>query len=238
MHYTIYPLGDQAVTVEFGNDIHLNIYTHVQLLTRLLDEVKPDWLIEYVPAYTTVTIFYQPLALKDRTSFPYDVVRLELESMLANEKATVFQPNRLVEIPVCYGGELGPDLAYVASYNRLTEEEVIAIHSNGTYIVYMLGFAPGFPYIGGMSNRIATPRRKTPRMHIPPRTVGIAGEQTGIYPIATPGGWQLIGQTPLELFKRNEQQPTLLQAGDQIRFIPISYEKFQQMEAEVHADNS
>ena len=137
---------------------------------------------------------------------------------------------RTIEIPVCYGGEFGPDLSVVAESNGLTEEEVIHIHSNGTYIVYMIGFAPGFPYIGGMPSEIATPRKSSPRLKIPSRSVGIAGSQTGIYPIETPGGWQLIGSTPLKLFSIHHNPPTLLQAGDHVRFKPISYEEYRYLE--------
>jgi inhibitor of KinA len=127
---------------------------------------------------------------------------------------------------VCYGGELGPDLEFVAEHNKLSAEEVIGIHSASVYLVYMIGFAPGFPYIGGMSGKIAAPRRSSPRLKIPAGSVGIAGSQTGIYPIETPGGWQLIGQTPLKLFQPESKSPSLLKAGDVIQFKPISYNQF------------
>ena len=202
LHYRIEPLGDSAVIVEFGTEIDESIYRHVQQLIQLFEETKPKWLIEYVPAYTTVTVFYDPLSI--RTEFPYAYVRQEIDALLSTKKIAQKIRAKTVDIPVCYGGEFGPDLAYVAKYNGLTEEEVVDIHSSGDYLVYMLGFAPGFPYIGGMSPKIATPRRKTPRLKIPARSVGIAGHQTGIYPIETPGGWQLIGKTPLPLFNVNE----------------------------------
>src|SRR4030095_8558884 len=124
------------------------------------------------------------------------------------------QARRTIEIPVCYGGEYGPDLSLVAELNGLTEEEVIAIHAGGSYLVHMLGFAPGFPYLGGMSERIAAPRHQTPRTIIPQGSVGIAGKQTGIYSVATPGGWQLIGRTPLALFRPQDEIPSLLRPGD------------------------
>lgn len=233
LHYRIEPLGDSAVIVEFGTEIDESIYRHVQQLIQLFEETKPKWLIEYVPAYTTVTVFYDPLSI--RTEFPYAYVRQEIDALLSTKKIAQKIRAKTVDIPVCYGGEFGPDLAYVAKYNGLTEEEVVDIHSSGDYLVYMLGFAPGFPYIGGMSPKIATPRRKTPRLKIPARSVGIAGHQTGIYPIETPGGWQLIGKTPLPLFNVNENRPTLLQPGDRIRFIPISAEQFREMEERLHA---
>ena len=143
------------------------------------------------------------------------------------ETAAVHQ--RVVRIPVLYGGEFGPDLDFVAKHNGLTKDEVIAIHTSGDYTVHMIGFAPGFPFIGGMSERIAAPRRETPRLKIPARSVGIAGVQTGVYPIETPGGWQLIGRTPLELFLPDENPPSLLVAGDKITFYEITSEEYQDL---------
>jgi inhibitor of KinA len=138
--------------------------------------------------------------------------------------------SRVVEIPVHYGGESGPDLDIVAKHNGLTPEEVVAIHSNGHYFVNMIGFAPGFPYIGGMSEKIATPRKSSPRLKIPAGSVGIAGKQTGIYPIETPGGWQIIGKTPLQLFRPDHDPPSLLKAGDKICFKPITLKEFREWE--------
>lgn len=137
----------------------------------------------------------------------------------------------MTEIPVCYGGELGPDLPEVAAAHGLSEEEVVEIHASADYLVYMLGFAPGFAYLGGLPKRIATPRRRTPRLSIPAGTVGIAGDQTGVYPIATPGGWQLIGRTPDPLFLPDAMPPALLRAGDIVRFRPISRAEFDRREA-------
>jgi inhibitor of KinA len=131
-----------------------------------------------------------------------------------------------VEIPVLYGGEYGPDLEYVASFHKISAEEVIQIHTESECLVYMIGFAPGFPFMGGMDERIATPRRESPRTAIVPGSVGIAGKQTGIYSLETPGGWQIIGRTPLELFRPDLNPPTLLKAGDRIKFFPISPEEF------------
>jgi inhibitor of KinA len=144
-----------------------------------------------------------------------------------NLEETKESKQRFVEIPVCYGGEYGPDLEAVAEYHHLSTSEVVEIHSKEEYLVYMIGFAPGFPYLGGMSEEIATPRRHSPRLSIPEGSVGIAGMQTGVYPISTPGGWQLIGRTPLELFCPNENPPTLLQSGDIVKFVPISLEEYQ-----------
>lgn len=227
MDYRIYPLGDTAAIIELGEDINLDIQHKVQSLTSILEENMQDWMIEYIPAYTTVTLFYNPLRISEITNtIPYDFVRNELKLVLSQLRTLTIKKPRIVEIPVCYGEDLGPDLQFVADYNQLTTDEVIHIHSTSHYLVYMIGFAPGFPYIGGMSERIATPRRPSPRLKIPPRSVGIAGKQTGIYPIETPGGWQLIGQTPIDLFRPDMNPPSLLQAGDQIKFKPISYHDF------------
>jgi len=143
------------------------------------------------------------------------------------------QKQEIVEIPVCYGGKFGPDLEIVAKHNQLTPDEVITIHSEGLYLIYMIGFAPGFPYLGGLSDKIATPRRESPRFKIPAGTVGIAGDQTGVYPIETPGGWQLIGRTPVKLFNPKHSSPTLLKTGSYIRFIPIPPKEYEQLSMEV-----
>lgn len=132
----------------------------------------------------------------------------------------------IVEIPVLYGGEYGPDIENIATHNNLSIEEVIKIHTSGEYLVYMLGFTPGFPYLGGMDKRIATPRLKTPRTKIPGGSVGIAGEQTGVYPIESPGGWQLLGRTPLNFFDPNNEKPFLINAGEYIKFVQISEEEY------------
>jgi inhibitor of KinA len=133
---------------------------------------------------------------------------------------------RLVEIDVCYGGEFGPDLEEVARLRGLSVDEVVRIHSTGDYLVYMIGFSPGFPYLGGLDSRIATPRRAAPRTLVPAGSVGIGGDQTGVYPIASPGGWQLIGRTPQQIFVVSREPPTLIQAGDRVRFRSISADEF------------
>ncbi|MBN8235951.1 5-oxoprolinase subunit PxpB [Halobacillus kuroshimensis] len=234
MDWSLHPLGDQAVLIEFGNEISEEINQTVQAATSSLDEWQPEWMIEYIPAFTTVTLFYDPLYIANhktsRNQLPYDWVHHQVSQFLSTLTIKESGSARTVEIPVCYGGELGPDLPYVAEKNGLTEEEVIEKHMNGDYLVYMIGFAPGFPYIGGMAPAIATPRRKDPRLKIPSGTVGIAGAQTGVYPLETPGGWQLIGRTPSKMFDpSNEESPTLLQAGDRIQFKRITQEEYENL---------
>lgn len=233
MEYRLHPLGDNAVIIELGEDINIETQQKVKMITSILDNNPPEWMIEYIPAFTTVTVFYDPVKTSNLLNYkilPYDYVCGQLQQLLAKLKADKKIKPRVVEIPVCYGGEFGPDLEYVAAFNGLTTEEVIDIHSSSDYLVYMIGFAPGFPYIGGMSEKIATPRRETPRLKIPSGSVGIAGKQTGVYPIETPGGWQLIGRTPLKLFRPNKELPSLLMAGDKIQFVPISYNEYKEME--------
>lgn len=231
MDFQLHPMGDRAVIMEFGTDISPTILKKIQNVTKLLEDYHPMWLIEYIPAFTTITILYDPITLSFRE------VCQQIKELVSSYTDTTTIEQRVVDIPVCYGGEMGPDLEYVAESNDLTCEEVIQIHSSGDYLVYMIGFAPGFPYIGGMSERIATPRKEIPRLEIPERSVGIAGLQTGIYPISTPGGWQLIGRTPIELFIPNEKQPSLLRAGDKINFIPITGKEYEELE-KLHYDYS
>ncbi|CAH0344330.1 5-oxoprolinase subunit PxpB [Bacillus sp. CECT 9360] len=229
MEYSFHRLGDNAVIIEIGKDISIETQQKVQVITSFLDEHPPPWMIEYIPAFTTVTVFYEPvriLAVREESLSPYQYVCNLLRELFSGLTAGRSVESRIVDIPVCYGGEFGPDLEYVARINGLTTEEVIHIHSSGDYLVYMIGFAPGFPYIGGMSEEIATPRKESPRLQIPARTVGIAGKQTGIYPIETPGGWQLIGRTPVRLFRPENEAPSLLRAGDKIRFLPISRKEY------------
>ncbi|MFX3622519.1 MAG: 5-oxoprolinase subunit PxpB [Ectobacillus sp.] len=226
MNYTLHPLADNAVIVQFGEYIEEQVYERVQAFSKYLEHQPLPWMVEYIPAFTTVTLFYDPMFYYRHAS-PYEVVCHNLESILQTLENTQAQEKKIVEIPVCYGGEFGPDLEFVARHNKLSPQQVIDIHQNGTYLVYMIGFAPGFPYMGGMDERIAAPRKQSPSLAIPAGSVGIAGKQTGIYPIETPGGWQIIGKTPLPLFRPDHKNPSLLQAGDEIRFVSITPQQFQ-----------
>jgi inhibitor of KinA len=218
------PLGDCAVVVTFGDDITPETSLVVKEFGRRLAESPPQAMVEYVPAFTNVTVVY------DAAAQTYDAFASELGSLLTKVPSTTHETDvRTVDIPVHYGGEFGPDLGFVASHNGLTEDEVVAIHSEPTYLVYMIGFAPGFPYLGGMSERIAAPRRDSPRAAIPAGSVGIAGRQTGVYSIETPGGWQLIGRSPLRLFRPQAASPSLLQAGDRVRFTRISRREYEDL---------
>lgn len=214
--FRCYPLGDSAIVIQFADEISISINEKIRAIAEFLDEYTFEGFVEYVPAFSSITIYYSPKL----------VTFQELEIMIAEmmaELPDLISGNHsgIIEIPVVYGGEWGPDLEFVAAYNKLSTDEVISIHSSVEYLVYMIGFAPGFPYLGGMDKRIATPRKETPRSRIFAGAVGIAGTQTGVYPIETPGGWQIIGRTTAELFNKELNDPVLLKAGDRIRFVPV-----------------
>ncbi|MFS1511497.1 5-oxoprolinase subunit PxpB [Chengkuizengella sp. SCS-71B] len=233
-----YPLGEKAIVVKFGSEVNENTYELVWNFSRSLEQNPIYGTIEIVPTFTTVTIYYDPLTVMKSTQSDhkysnqysqsaYKTILAIIQNRISKMKKTSTNIEyRSIKIPVCYEGEFAPDLEYVAKYNQLSTEEVIQIHSEGEYLVYMLGFAPGFPYMGGMSNKIATPRRNEPRALVSAGSVGIAGGQTGIYSLNSPGGWQIIGRTPLKLFQPENESPTLLQAGDRIQFYSISTEEY------------
>lgn len=230
----LFPLGDAAVVVQFGERISPTIHLAIQAFNAHLVQHPFAGLRACVPAFTTLTVYYDPwLVSAQGQCQPYervcDILRRRLRDVPPAPPATA---RTTIEIPVCYGGELGPDLAAVARHTGLTPAEVIARHAKPDYLVYMLGFAPGFPYLSGLDERLATPRRATPRPLVPAGAVGIAGPQTGIYSLPTPGGWQLIGRTPLRLFDPAADPPTLLRAGQQLRFVPIGAAEFQRLSHE------
>ncbi len=227
------PFGDSALLLKFSDKISPETHHQIQQVTEAIDRNVFTGLIEYIPAFTSLTIIYNPLKVKNAygsllgaTLTPFELVGHLVTDILTKLEAEVEDTSRTVEVPVCYGGEFGPDLEYVAKFHQLTIDEVIAIHSEPEYLVHMIGFAPGFPYLGGLSERIATPRLEAPRLIIPAGSVGIAGMQTGVYPIATPGGWQLIGRTPTQFFRPKEHPPSLLKAGDKVKFRPISLAEY------------
>ncbi|MED4128041.1 MULTISPECIES: 5-oxoprolinase subunit PxpB [Shouchella] len=227
---SFYSLSETSVTVNLGSTVSPAVQARVQqLLMNLNHEPFPGYQ-ESVPSYIGLTVFYDPMKVTTKAGSVATEVKAILRervSHIGNESNR--QKGNHVTIPVCYDLEFGPDLSDVATKNGLSREEVIQIHTSGKYLVYMIGFAPGFPFLGGMDERIATPRHAQPRTEIPAGSVGIAGSQTGVYPIATPGGWQLIGQTPLTLFSANREVPSLLSAGDHVTFKQITKEEFIQM---------
>jgi inhibitor of KinA len=225
-------LGDGAIVIEVLGGISKETTAMVRSITARLECPSDALIKEVIPALTTVTIFYEV-----KENFQFREMKILLDSILAGLGRITPAEQRTIEIPVCYGGDYGPDLEFVAAHNQLKVEEVIKIHSGGTYEVQMIGFSPGFPFLGGMSEVIAAPRQSTPRLRIPARSVGIAGMQTGVYPIETPGGWQLIGRTPIELFLPEQEIPSLLQAGDRVIFKPITIIEYKNWEGGRHAQD-
>ncbi len=209
------PMGDQALLAVLGDRIDPGVNDRVHRLAGLIREASVPGVTDLVPAYATLAVHYDPGA------WLFEPLGRELARLWAGSAQARLPEPRRVEIPVRYGGEFGPDLAEVASRCGLTEDEVVARHSAAEYRVYMLGFAPGFAYLGGLDPAIAAPRRSTPRTRVPAGSVGIAGMQTGIYPLETPGGWQIIGRSPRPLFRPESAEPCLLRPGDRLRFVPI-----------------
>ena len=213
--------GEQGVVVEFSDAIEPGVNALVHRLSSVLMLEMPELILEVVPTYRSLMVYFDPLTIS-RERLQEKIA----DSLASLETAAASDTIRIIKIPVAYGGDFGPDLEFVASHNAITPSEVIAIHTSVPYLIYMLGFTPGFPYLGGMSERIAAPRLKTPRVRIPTGSVGIAGKQTGIYPIESPGGWQLIGRTPLTVFNPSGPTPFLFAAGDYLQFAAIEVEEF------------
>lgn len=221
MSYIYKPLGDSGVLVVIGNSISPEINKKVRAFTLKVERKKIDGVLEMIPAYADVLIHYNPfvISLKDLLAV---LKALELDSL----KGSQANPKTLI-VPVCYERNYAPDMKVVCGLSGLSKDEVIIRHTSTDYLVYMLGFTPGFCYLGGLDNRLAMPRRKNPRLKIPGGAVGIAGDQTGIYPIESPGGWQIIGQTPLPMFQVGSREIFPVQQGDFVRFKSISNEGFE-----------
>ena len=221
--------GDRALYIEVGDAISPEVNRRVKGLLDAIDEAAIEGVEALSPTYRSILVYYDPLKipleeLKQRLS---DLGRALPE--LASSEASIF------EIPTLYGGEFGPDLDFVASHTGLSPEEVIRIHAGTDYLVYMVGFNPGFPYLGGMSEKIAAPRLETPRVKIPAGSVGIAEAQTGIYPLESPGGWRLIARSPLKMCDPSRDPPALVDAGDLVRFVSIDEARYQEIQGEVEA---
>jgi KipI family sensor histidine kinase inhibitor len=212
--------SDHSLLVSFGEEISSEAHAEVRRLFHLLEADPPPGVLNLHPAYASLLISYDSLRANR------EELQREIERRLGEVGQAAVPERRVVEIPVCYGGELGPDLGDVAAVCRLHPTDVIREHVAGEYLVHFLGFSPGFPYLGGMSPRIAAPRRATPRKHVPAGSIAIGGNQTGAYPLASPGGWQLIGRTPLVLFDPRRTPPALLSLGDTVRFVAIDEEEF------------
>jgi inhibitor of KinA len=216
--------SDQALLVYLGEEIGLRTHQRVVRLLRLLQREPLVWVRNLQPAYCSLLVSF------DACVVDHARVEATLRSYEKRAKEIALPAPRLVEIPVCYGGEFGPDLEKVASLHGLKPERVIELHSSQTYQAYFLGFAPGFAYLGDLPDALATPRLATPRRKVPAGSVGIAGKQTAVYPFATPGGWNLLGRTPLHMFRVDREPMELLDVGDEVRFRPITPEEFSALE--------
>jgi len=216
--------GERAVTIEFAERIDRDTNARVQRLAAALEGRLGSAIRSLIPAYRSLSVHYDPMACS------YERLHQAVEACLAEDAARADAGEkdcgRTVEIPVCYGGQFGPDLAELAAARGLSPQQAIDLHSGGAYFVYMIGFTPGYCYLGGLDERLVTPRRKEPRLKVPAGSVGIADRQTGIYSIASPGGWQIVGRTPLILFAPEQADPFLLRPGDTVRFRPIPAEDF------------
>ena len=223
--------GDSALVIEFGNEISVDINKKIR---KMMDDIKKeniDGIVELVPTYCSLLINYDVLKID------YNTLVEKLKTFLNNDLETAEgEEVTLVEIPTLYNDEVGPDLSYIAEHNKLSKEEVIKIHTGTDYLVYMLGFMPGFTYLGGMSEKIATPRLESPRLQIYPGSVGIAGKQTGMYPSMSPGGWRIIGRTPLKLYNPDSDTPVYISSGDYVRYVSISEEEYNDILKKVEND--
>ena len=217
--------GDTSVTVEFGNEISTEINAKIRAFNIALQQSKIPGIVETVPTYRSLAVHYDPEVIL------YGALVKKLKGLLGQLDNIQIPPSDVLEIPVLYGGEEGPDIEFVAEHNGKTVQEVIDIHTSTEYLIYMLGFTPGFTYLGGMSEEIATPRLKTPRVLIPGGSVGIAGAQTGVYPIDSPGGWQLIGRTPVRMYDPDRATPILPEAGQYIKFYAIDKAEYDRIAA-------
>jgi inhibitor of KinA len=223
----IRPLGDTALEIRLGEGIAPEVNRRVRAACAALERVAVRGVVEWVPSYTAVTVHYQPHVVR----YP-ELCRAVEAAVVAGENLEV-PAGRVVTLPVLYGGEQGPDLKFVADHHGLSVDEVIELHSRPDYLVYMIGFAPGFPYLGGLPERLATPRLEKPRLSVPKGSVGIGGPQTGVYSVDSPGGWRLIGHTPVPLYDPQQERPALLEAGDQVRFRSVGAAEYAEIDEKV-----
>jgi len=223
--------GDKAIVLEFGNEINKEVNLLVRKLYYSISKENIEGIEEMVPTYCSLIVYYNPQRVK------YSVLTRKIKE-LENSITEMTLPTACVtEIPTLYGGEYGPDLEFVAQYSKLSVKEVIKIHTEKEYFIYMLGFLPGFVYLGGMSDKIATPRLEKPRLKVLEGSVGIAAKQTGIYPLESPGGWQIIGRTPVKLYNPKKESPFLLKSGDYVKFCPINQEQFKEIKKKIDEEN-
>ncbi|MDO4338945.1 MAG: 5-oxoprolinase subunit PxpB [Eubacteriales bacterium] len=215
--------GDSSLLVEFGKEISPEINRRIAATVQLMRDQSIEGVVDVIPAFCSLLINYDPRVVS------YENITARIQGLLKLDAKAGGGTKKIYEIPVCYGGEYGPDIDNIAKHAGLTQEEVIQIHSSRDYLIYMLGFLPGFCYLGGLDERIHTPRLANPRLKINAGSVGIGGSQTGIYPLDSPGGWQLMGMTPVKTYDPEREVPILVEAGDYIRFVPIDEEEYKRI---------
>lgn len=227
----IVPEGDQAVLVEFENEISESCNRKVSLLKKHIEQETIEGIVETIPAFRSLLIFYNPMQVS------YGQLKRKVKSLLKKSEKQESLEKTIIRIPVCYEEEFGIDMKQLCEHTGLNREEIIQIHTGNDYLIYMLGFLPGFPYLGGLDPRLEMSRLDNPRTSIPAGAVGIGGKQTGIYPLASPGGWRIIGQTPIRLYDSRRKKQVLYQAGDYIRFEAISSDRYHEIEQMVSEDS-
>lgn len=237
MSWTISPLGDRALVAELTAGAKDESWMQVADAADWLRQVEVPWIVELIPAYTTLTIIYEPvrvwraIALKSEMTV-YEMAEQTVRELLTSVGDHSERASRSVDVPLCYGGAYGSDLEASAEHSGMSVKQFVQAHAAAVYTVALVGFVPGFPYLAGLPAQLNQPRRNNPRLRVPAGSVAIGGGQTGIYPLDVPGGWQLIGRTPLRLFDASRPEPALLRAGDTVRFVPIDEERFLALEAE------
>ncbi|WP_343688648.1 5-oxoprolinase subunit PxpB [Chitinophaga sp.] len=228
--YTINPLGDHSLIIEWSQEISSVVHDKVMNVYNHLLTMQLPYILDIIPAYASLTIVYDILLVRrEQNNNAFTTIQSLIAPALTAPVVHMEKSSRLLEIPVCYDPSFGLDLAMMAAQKGMSEAEIINLHTSKIYTVYMLGFLPGFPYMGKVDDRIAMPRQKKPRLHIPAGSVGIAGGQTGIYPLASPGGWNIIGQTPVKMFDPALDSPCYCHPGDEVKFVPISLDEFHKM---------
>lgn len=229
--FSITPLGDSAIMIEWEQRIDPSIHEQVMKAFHYLQSLRLSWMNGLIPAYASLSVLYDAALVRQQVKRPAGAwVSAFVCKALQQTSEVVATAPRALQIPVCYHPSLAPDISAMAQQKGISESEIIALHTARPYTVYMVGFLPGFPYMGKVDAPLATPRLKQPRLAVPAGSVGIAGEQTGIYPLASPGGWNIIGQTPVRLFDAQAQDPCYCRPGDQVQFVPITLEMFHQMQ--------
>nr|WP_295866649.1 5-oxoprolinase subunit PxpB [uncultured Chitinophaga sp.] len=231
--YVIHPLGDSAAILKWQQEISMAVHEEVMKVYHGLRTSSSTYILDLVPAYASLTIVYDAAQIRNKERVPgLQWLKAYVATKIKTQEATTMPAPRELRIPVCYDPSLGPDITAMAASRKVSIADIIAWHSETVYTVYLTGFLPGFPYMGKVCAALETPRRQQPRLQVPAGSVGIAGAQTGIYPLASPGGWNIIGQTPLRMFDAANADPCYCHPGDRVQFVPVTLEVFRQIQQE------